>query len=326
MSLSFFHKMRSRAYRALIVQPLAAALRQAGASEKSVTSGQQAAMPEAKPAWGFVPPGHFYSPIPDWEEVKRRAPRLFGDPPRSLAGIDLREEAQLALAQELAGYYADQPFTPAPAHDRRYYFENPTYSYSDALILHGMIRHARPRRFIEVGSGYSSCVTLDTNDLFFGGRIACSFIEPYPEALHSLLRPGDSERVRIFAEPVQDVSLQVFQELEKDDILFIDSTHVSKVGSDLNALVFDVLPALKPGVYVHFHDLFYPFEYPRGWLVEGRAWNEAYLLRAFLSFNSDFEVVFWNDYQARYNQAWLEAHMPLCLRNTGGSLWLRRKR
>lgn len=274
----------------------------------------------------FVPPGHFYSPFPNVAQVRENEARFFPPPPRTLPGIELRETEQLALLRELEPYYRAQPFAAHRSPARRYWFENPAYSYSDALFLHAMIRHLRPRRILEIGSGYSSCVTLDTNELFFGGTIDCTFVEPYPELLRSLLRPGDEARIRIVPAGAEAVGPELFERLDENDILFIDSTHVSKLGSDVNHLFLEVLPRLRPGVYVHVHDVHHPFEYPAGWIYEGRAWTEAYLLRAFLAFNSAFEIVLFNTFLERFHEEWFRAHMPLCLENRGGSIWLRRRR
>jgi hypothetical protein len=115
---------------------------------------------------GFVPPGHFYSPIPSLSEIERDDARIFGTVGASVPGVDLREAEQLALPHPLANYYPDLPFRDAKTRGLRYYFDNPAYSYSDAICLFCMIRHLKPNRIIEIGSGYSSCVTLDTNDLF----------------------------------------------------------------------------------------------------------------------------------------------------------------
>lgn len=274
----------------------------------------------------FVPAGHFYSAVPSIPQVRADEQRLFGSAPRTLPGVDLREAEQRALLESFQPYYDEQPFPRQRTPPRRYFFENPAYSYSDAIFLYCMLRHARPRRVVEVGSGYSSCVTLDTNELHFGGAIDCTFIEPYPETLRSLLREGDEERICILPRDVQRVDLATFERLEANDILFIDSTHVSKIGSDVNFLLFEVLPRLAPGVYVHFHDTFHPFEYPRAWIYEGRAWNEAYLLRSFLTFNDAFQIVLFNTFMETFHEAWFRRHMPLCLENPGGSLWLRRQR
>lgn len=281
-------------------------------------------LPPEDQARQFVPPGHFYSPIPSLPQVRADEARLFGAPPRTLPGIDLREADQLALLRSFERFYDEQPFPRHRTEPRRYWFENPSYSYSDALCLYGMIRHARPRRVVEIGSGHSSCVTLDTNELFFGGAIDCTFVDPYPELLRSLLRPGDEVRIRVLSRGAQTIGLEVFEALEPDDILFIDSTHVSKVGSDVNYLMFEVLPRLRAGVYVHLHDVFYPFEYPPGWIYEGRAWSEAYLLRCLLTFSSGFEIVLLNTFLQQFHEPYFRDRMPLFLENRGGSIWLRR--
>jgi len=146
-----------------------------------------------------------------------------------------------------------------------------------------------------------------------------TFVDPYPSLLLKLIQNADQDRVKIIGEKVQSVDAQVFAELEPGDILSIDSSHVSKTGSDVNHLMFKVLPHLAEDVYVHFHDIFYPFEYPPALAFEGRAWNEAYLLRAFLSYNRSFEVYFFTTYLMTF-----EAEFPLLLKSTGGSIWLRK--
>jgi hypothetical protein len=140
-----------------------------------------------------------------------------------------------------------------------------------------------------------------------------------------LLGPEEATRIRMLPLALQDVPLSEFETLDQGDILFIDSTHVSKTGSDVNHLFFEILPALASGVHVHIHDIFAAFEYPQAWLDQGRAWNEQYLLRAFLEFNSEFEVVLCADWVVRGEPEWFAAHMPLCLNNAGGAIWLRRR-
>jgi hypothetical protein len=270
-------------------------------------------------------PGHFYSPLPDPDEIRRDEARIFGSMPRTIAGIDLNEEEQLALLSSFVDYYRSLPFGERPSPNLRYGFDNPAYSYSDAIMLHCMIRHVRPHRIIEVGSGYSSCVTLDTNELFFDNRIRTTFIEPYPELLLSLVKEGDRSRIRVIPSRLQDVAPEEFEALEENDILFVDSTHVCKTGSDVNCLFFDILPRLRKGVHVHFHDIFFPFEYPKEWIYRGRAWNEAYLLRAFLQYNAAFRVVLMNTFMQHFHAGFFRENMPLCLKNPGGSIWLRRQ-
>jgi len=277
-------------------------------------------------AFKFAPPGHFYSPMPSQDEVNRDAARLFGSPNRIIPGIDLNEVKQLALLEEIKRYYRDLSFPVHKSHGRRYFYENPMYGYSDAIFLYGIIRHADPKRIVEVGSGHSSCAMLDTIDLHLDRQVESTFIEPYPDRLLSLLRPEDLGRVKILTERVQDVGLDPFLALDRNDILFIDSSHVMKTGSDVNYLLGEILPRLRLGVYVHFHDIFYPFEYPNEWVSGGRAWNEAYALRAFLAFNEAFEIVLFNTYLERFHKEIFERDMPLCLVNEGASIWLRRVR
>ena len=272
----------------------------------------------------FVPPGHFYSPIANLADVRRDETRIFKKERRLGPGIQLREEEQTRLLQMLVKYYEELPFDDSPRGSLRYGYNNPAYSYSDGIFLYSIIRHFRPKRIIEVGSGHSSCLMLDVNDLFFGGQIKCEFIDPYPELLLSLLKKGEAEKITYHRCRLQDVSLDKFEALEDNDILFIDSTHVTKVGSDVNHLFFEVLPILKPGVLVHLHDIFYPFEYPKSWIYEGRNWSEAYLLRAFLQFNEGFKIVLFNTFLEHFHRDFFLRRMPLCLKNEGGSIWLKR--
>lgn len=279
---------------------------------------------ELKTLKRFVPPGHFFSPIPSLEEIRKDESRIFESVPRDIIGIELHEAEQLTLLGELARFYKEMPFQSHKVEGLRYYFENPAYLYSDAIILHCMIRHLKPKRIIEVGSGFSSCVTLDTNELYFNGSIVTTFIEPYPRLLMSLVKEEDKGRIKLLPCRLQDVNVSEFEALQANDILFIDSTHVSKIDSDVNRIVFEILPRLSPGVHIHFHDIFYPFEYPKEWVYEGKSWNEAYLLRAFLQYNTAFRVVLMNTFMERYHESFFQEWMPLCLKNTGGSIWIRK--
>jgi predicted O-methyltransferase YrrM len=292
-------------------------------SERDRMRSELAAFRTSEP---FVPPGHFYSPIPSLDEIRKDESRIFGSVPRNIAGVDLHEDEQLRLLETLAAFYEEMPFERHKREGLRYYFENPSYGYSDAILLYGMMRFLKPARVVEVGSGFSSCVMLDTNERFFGRSVALTFIEPHPERLLSLVTDADTRGVTLVRSRLQDVDLGAFDALQANDILFIDSTHVGKIGSDVNRLFFDILPRLSPGVHVHFHDVFFPFEYPRVWAYEGRAWNEAYLLRAFLQYNSAFRVVLMNTFMARFHEPFFRERMPLCLVNTGGSLWIRKER
>src|SRR5262249_46147907 len=157
------------------------------------------------------------------------------------------------------------------------------------------------------------------NGLFFDDAIEITAIEPYPELVQTLLGPRAST-VQIVGRPLQEVDPAVFAALAPGDILFIDSTHVSKVGSDVNRIVFEILPILNEGVTVHVHDIYYPFEYPKEWIMQGRYWNEAYLLRAFLQYNRAYRIELFGSYLGRFWREELGACLPLALRNPGSSL------
>jgi len=281
--------------------------------------------PDATPPM-FVPPGHFYSPVPSVADVDAHRVRMQGSRPESLEAIDLRLAEQVSLIGVFKAFYDEQPFPVERSAGTRYWFENHSFGYGDALALYCMLRFVEPQRVIEVGSGWSSCVLLDTCERFLGWGPEITMIEPYPDQLSELIRPDDASRFRLLDQPIQQVSLDEFRALEAGDVLFIDSTHVARVGSDVNHEIFEVLPALAAGVYVHFHDIFYPFDYPTDWVEEGRGWNEAYVLRAFLEYNQDFEIVLFNDLVHQRFPDRFAREFPLWARNPGASLWLRKVR
>lgn len=273
----------------------------------------------------WVAPGHYYSPIPDAAAVLARGDEVFFRQHQELPGIDLAFPRQEELLRLFLPFYPEQPFDEQPSARCRYGFANDQYGHADALFLYFVLRHARPRRVVEVGTGWSTCVMLDVDDLFLGGQLEITSIDPDPSRLRGSMRPGDERRVRILEQPVQDVPLDVYDRLQAHDVLFIDSTHVLKTGSDVNHLLFQVLPRLVSGVWVHVHDVPYPFEYPREWVAEGRAWNEAYAWRAFLQYNAAFEIQIINTCLEFLEPDWFRQNMPLCLKNVGGSMWLRRR-
>ena len=270
---------------------------------------------------GLYPPGHFHSPVPDLDEVRARDQEVFAGS-AELVGIDLRTEAQLALVERLRRYAADQPFGAEPRDGLRYHYDNDYFGWGDGLVLFCMLRHLRPGRVVEVGSGFSSALMLDTAERFLEDAPELIFIEPNPGRLQGLLRDGDRDRVTLLSQPVQEVDRAVFDRLEPGDVLFIDSSHVSKVGSDVNLLLLEVVPRLRPGVHVHVHDIVWPFEYARKWVYQGRAWNEAYLLRALLTGNARLRISFWSSQLAACQRERVGAALPLWLRDPGTSMWL----
>jgi predicted O-methyltransferase YrrM len=272
----------------------------------------------------MFPAGDFYSPLPDIKQVVASKDLLFNRDAKEHPGVDIGEARQLAVLDELAKFHDEAPFPETATAGSRYYYENPFFQIGDAIVLYGMLRRLNPRRVIEVGSGFSSAVMLDTNDRFLHGRAEFVFVDPYPQRLHSLLTEADQRRCRIFETGVQNVPLEEFLQLEAGDILFIDSSHVVKIGSDVRHLLWEVLPRLRPGVVIHFHDLFWPFEYLEEWVLNGNAWNEAYFVKTFLQFNSAFQIEYFNSYMAIVHRAALQAKMPKCLPRTGSGLWIKK--
>ncbi len=271
----------------------------------------------------WVPPGHFYSPIPRIEEVLSKKDVLY-DEKKPLPGVNLNEKKQVKLFNKLQQYFPGQPFGAKKQEGLRYYFDNTYFPAGDALVLYAMLRYMAPRRVVEVGSGYSSAVMLDTRERFLAKGTELTFIEPNADRLKSILKEGDQERTLLQESVVQEVDMDVFRALEANDFLFIDSSHVSKAGSDVNHLFFEVLPRLNKGVVIHLHDVFYNFEYPLDWITQGRSWNESYLLRAFLQYNTSFEILLFNSYLVKCCPKPVPVTLLARLENTSGSIWLRK--
>lgn len=247
-------------------------------------------------------------------------------PPATLPGIDLAHDAQLQLWNHWAPFLADACALVTGKQHKRYQTSSESFGHGDALVYCCMLRYLRPKRIIEIGAGSSSALALDTLELFLPQRPQCCFIDPYPALLRSMLTPEDTAAVEVIEAGIQDVPPDRFEVLESNDVLFIDSTHIVKTGSDVTYELFEILPRLRSGVVVHFHDIFYPFEYPRLWALElNYSWNEIYAVRAFLTGNHDWEILFFNDYFARFERARVARDAPPMLANPGGSLWLRRR-
>lgn len=233
-----------------------------------------------------IRPIHYYEPVPDFgsitrEQLERR---------REFPSIDFRWDAQLRLLRELVKYRDEV----APT-------ENDYFSGFDAAVYYALIRHLKPRRVVEIGSGYSTRIAARA----LGPDSALTCIEPNPERLN-----GHALEIKLIQKRVEEIDVEFFSCLEANDILFIDSSHTVKFGSDVCYEFLEVLPRLRPGVWVHVHDIFFPHDYPADWLLKRRlALNEQYLLEAFLSFNREFEVALANhwltlDHGSEVKQLW----------------------
>ena len=267
-----------------------------------------------------VPIGHFYSPIPNVDEVRLQDHKLFEN--NNPLGIEVNKEKHLNYIQNFSKFYNEIPYSDDLNENLKYQFANEMFGKSTGVLLYSFIRHLNPKNIIEVGSGHSSALMYDVNKLFYNDSINLTFIEPYPERLRRLFKK-DIQKVNLIEKKVQDVDLEVFKKLKENDILFIDSSHVSKVGSDVNKLLFEILPILNNGVYIHIHDIFYPFEYPKSWINNGIFWNELYLLRAFLMYNNNFSIEFFNTYAIDNCKDALKEY-PLFSTNIGGSIWIKK--
>ncbi len=331
-------RWRQAARRVPVIERWLRKLRRSDEIEALQRRLEQSSLPRAEPGFcdGVVvedgtrpfltwrPPGHYYSPVPDLHEIRRQSDRIYRRPPDALVGLDVNEEAQLALVKTLAPLANDVNFNEDPKPDQRYFTNNPAYGVGDAVIAQAFLRHLQPKRYLEVGSGWTTALALDTNDRWLGSRLRLTCIEPYPDDLTKLLRPTDE--VEVIASPVQDVALERFGDLEPNDVLFIDCSHVVKTGSDAHYLITRVLPTVPVGVYIHIHDIFWPFEYPADWIEEGRAWSEAYLLHAFLLFNDAFQIVLFNDWLTLWHHGMLSGAVPALAPGAGGAIWLCRRR
>jgi predicted O-methyltransferase YrrM len=257
-----------------------------------------------------------YSPIPDLRTVE-------WDAPAEMPGVDLRLDASADfLERELAPFVAEYaPPAAPPGTEHGYFTRNAMYPMVDGEVLYAMVRHLQPARIVEVGAGFSTRVIRDA--LARNDRPAEHVIFD-PDREHAVQRAGDAQ-VRPLA--AQAIPPDVFASLQARDILFVDTTHTVKAGGDVVRLLLEVLPAIAPGVVVHVHDFFRPFEYPR-FLMEGHGivWQEQYLLQAFLAYNDAFEVLMANHALGRLRPERLRSVVPGVPVGVspGSAVWLRR--
>jgi hypothetical protein len=246
-----------------------------------------------------------------------------------MPGVDINEPFQLELLKKFYSAFSGEydRFPKSSSNPHQFHFSQTMFQAVDAEILYCMIRHFRPRRMIEVGSGMSTLLAAQAIRRNQGEGYPCSLtaIEPYPRGF---LREGLLGLTELLEIKVESMPLERFCALEANDILFIDSSHVVKIGSDVVYEFLELLPRLKAGVMVHFHDIFLPAEYPKSWVLEDlRFWNEQYLLQAFLAFNSAFEVMMAGSFLHLYHSEKLKAAFTSYDHATvwPGSFWMRRK-
>ena len=235
----------------------------------------------------YILPVHYYAAVPNILELEKTKDVWAKKSELPGISIDLNEQANNLRTICL-------PYRNEYAGNKVYRAYGPGYGYIEAQALHAVIRHYKPRRVIEVGSGASTYCTLSAlemnkNEMGLASEITC--IEPYPSDRLKALAEKKAE-IKLIPQKVQTVPFQVFSSLEEADILFIDSTHTVKPGSDVNYLILEVLPRLHKGVIVHFHDIYLPYDYRRSVLQTFYHWSETSLLRAFLIFNDKSKIIF----------------------------------
>jgi len=269
----------------------------------------------------FLYPNSYMSPLPDLSEITdAHWTRTY-----STAGIDMRFEAQQKILAEVFPLFADEcSFPSEPTGDEReFYLNNKYFESIDAEVLHCFIRHFTPRRIIEGGSGHTTkliAAACRINAKLAGVVTEFTAIDPQPRIDIGSL---DGVTTRHFAQRIEEIDADYLHSLEANDILFIDSSHVARIGGDVLHIILNIVPQLKAGVIVHFHDIFLPFEYPKTLVLEDkRFWNEQYLLHAFLAYNNAYEVV-WASHFMHQRAA---NEVRACFGNSGGSsFWIRRK-
>jgi SAM-dependent methyltransferase/predicted O-methyltransferase YrrM len=284
---------------------------------------------ELTTAGGAVPvrfaPGHYYSPMYDARELATRRAMVWPSQPRSTPDVDWREQDQLRLCEDV--FAAQSPIElhhDEPTDPTEYWALNSQYPPLDAWVLAGLLRHLRPAKMIEVGCGYSSLVTARVNRELLDATMSFVCIEPYPR---QFLLDGVEGISDLRIEAIQDSPLELFENLAAGDVLFIDTSHTVKTGGDVTWIFHEILPRLAEGVYVHVHDVFLPGDYPEPWVMEGWGWNETYLVRSFLSYNSAFEVVWGAQYMTQRHPESVRRAFPEQSRyedRAGAALWLRR--
>ena len=269
---------------------------------------------------------HFYEPIPD---TRTLGVELWSGE-SELRGFDIDEDRQMELLSLFSGKFKDE-YEVFPrsrtSNPYQYHLANGTFGSVDAEILYCMVRYFKPRRIFEIGCGHSTYLfaqALLKNADEDGLECELTVFDPHLNEIIKAGFPGLSEAV---GTRVQDVNLKRFDELKENDILFIDSTHVLSIGSDVQYEYLKLLPRLRKGVIVHVHDIFLPAEYPREWILKRhRFWTEQYLLQAFLTFNDTFRVLWGSHFMHLKHPGRLEASFSSYNRKEAlpASFWMRR--
>lgn len=256
-------------------------------------------------------PVHFYSPVPDLDDLRARG---VWSRRSAMSGIDFREKEQLALLAALGARFGNEcrwPDTP-DGDARTFYTGNPHFSFGCAAATHAMIRRHRPHRVIEIGSGYSTRIiaaALRANRADGAPAAVYTVVDPHPPPHLGFL----PEITTLNRSKVETLAPADFESLSDGDILFIDSGHTVRIGSDVNFLFLDVLPRLAPGVLVHIHDIPMPYEYDPIYATDPARrlfWTESYLLQALLIHTLRFRVLLAMNFLMRDHPAVFATAFP----------------
>ncbi len=253
-----------------------------------------------------VTPVHFYEPIPDTSQFREDIFSWNSE----LCGVDMNVEGQIRLLDEFASAYKEEydsfPSEPTGSKDE-FYHGNMLFETVDAEVLYCVVRQFRPRRIIEIGSGFSTRVTATAirknRELDSGYHCELTCVEPNPRPE---IQQGLNGQVRLVESRAQDLPVDFYTVLDEGDILFIDSSHVITLGNDVWFEYLEVLPRLKKGVIVHVHDILLPRLYVEHWARMKMFWDEQFLLQAFLAFNGSFEVMWAGNYMHVHHPELLE--------------------
>jgi predicted O-methyltransferase YrrM len=260
---------------------------------------------------------HIYSPLP----ILSQLPNYIWDKEWN-QGINWNENVGLELLEHLIKYSVEyKNLTDSGQFD---IVDQNEFKHLDSALYYALIRHFKPKKIIEVGAGSSTQIASLARMKNASGEIIA--IEHDPE---EFLKNGSLASLSLIQKQVQEISVDVFKQLNENDILFIDSSHVCKIGSDVNYLFLEVMPQLKKGVLIHIHDVFLPLSYPRRWVEElDLFWNEQYILHAFLIGNREFEVLISNNYMVTKHPKKIARLFDQSNRYNGlagGSFWMRKK-
>ncbi len=267
---------------------------------------------------------HYYGALPDTRKLNEK---WWENTPYLLAYNKIKKmDVDKELSKILR--WADELVVLPKESKSGFYWDNDMFPPLDAISLYGMIREYQPRKILEIGSGFSTEIALFAAS---HTKTAIHCVEPYPS---KQLLAREAELTKLTRLPIQEVQPDVFTELQAGDFLFIDTTHTVKIGSDVNYLIFNVLPNIKPGVFIHIHDIFLPYEYPKRWYDDiSIFWSEQYLLLAYLLDNPTVEIVLPNYFMSIKEKDFLRERLKefdiwSLTKNLGGasgaSMWLRK--